>query len=86
MTGRSWIPDQPGDYHLEWMCALSDDVRMEWPRPGADRRASLRLQPDDDRTTRREERRPRGGTPYYNTPQIRPPLLRQLAGAQRIST
>jgi hypothetical protein len=56
MTGRLWRPDQPGDYHLEWMCALSDDVRTGWPRPGDDRRASLRPRPDDGR--------PRGGVPH----------------------
>ena len=48
------MTSQPGDYHLEWMCALSDDVPTGWPRPGADRRASLRPWPDDGRTTRRE--------------------------------
>jgi hypothetical protein len=58
------MTSQPGDYHLEWMCALSDDVRTGWPRPGADRRASLRRRPDDGRATRQEGRGPRGGVPY----------------------
>ena len=35
-----------------------------WPRPGADRRASLRQRPDDDLTTRLEERGLWGGVPY----------------------
>ena len=63
------MTSQPGEspsHRMDGPCG--DDIRMAWPRPGADRRASLRPRPDDVRTTRREERGPRGETPYVAPP------------------
>jgi len=59
------MTSQPGEspsHRIDIPCG--DDVRMAWPRPGADRRASLRRRPDDGRATRQEGRGPRGGVPY----------------------
>ena len=59
------MPSQQGEYHSEWICIpCGDDFRTGWPRPGADRRASLRPRPDDDLTHLLEERCPRGGAPH----------------------
>ena len=59
------MPLQQGDDHAHWLCAVcGDDFRAWLPIPGADRRASLRPRPNDGRTTRREERGPRGGVPH----------------------
>jgi hypothetical protein len=47
------MPGQPGEspaHRMDGPCG--DDVRTGW------------LRPDDDRTTRREERGPRGGVPH----------------------
>ena len=59
------MTSQPGEYPSNRICSQgSDDFRTGWPRPGADRRASLRRRPDDARATRQEGRGPRGGVPY----------------------
>ena len=51
MTGQ---PGESPSHRMDGPCG--DDVRMAWPRPGDDRRASLRPRPDDGR--------PRGGVPH----------------------
>ena len=51
------MTSQPGEspsHRIGIPCG--DDVRTGRPRPGADRRALLQRRPDDDRTTRLEER------------------------------
>ena len=64
------MTSQPGEspsHRIDGPCG--DDVRMVLPRPGDDRRASLRPRPADGRTTRREERGPVAACPI---PRSRP--------------
>ena len=58
------IGSSGGRSYEQGRAVCGDAFRACLPILSADRRGSARVRSDDDRTTRREERGPRGGVPH----------------------